>query len=351
MRKPPLLACLLTTAALLGVPGLAAAQAPKPTTKPLAFTGVNLSGGEFGGTKAPVYGRSFTYPTSAEFDFFAAKGVNVIRLPFHWEVIQPDLKKPLNAAEFARLRAVVDAATARGLTVILDPHNYARFGDKAVGTPDVPDDAFADFWGRLAAPFKGSPRVWFGLMNEPHDMPTAQWLGSANAALAAIRRAGAKNLVLVPGNNWTGAHSWVGGDAGANGAVMLGVKDPARHFIYEVHQYLDPDSSGTKPAIVSPTIGAERLQKFTEWCRQHKQRGFLGEFGADGGPEASAAIGNMLAFMEKNRDVWVGYTWWSAGPWWGDYMFSLEPKDGQDRPQMAYLRPHFQATVKRPQKK
>lgn len=320
-------------------------------THPLAYTGVSLSGGEFGGTKAPLYGKSFTYPTPAEMDYFAGKGVNIIRLPFHWEVLQPKLNAPLDPTEFARFQTVVSTATAKGLTVILDPHNYARYHDKLVGSPDVPDAAFADFWGRLAAPFAQNPRVWFGLMNEPHDMPSPQWLGAANAAIASIRQTGAKNLILVPGNSWTGAHSWVGSGPDANSTVMLGVKDPANHFIYEVHQYLDPNSSGTKPTVVSPTIGVQRLTKFTDWCRAHHAQAFLGEFGAADSPEAAQATENTLAYMEKNRDVWTGFTWWAAGPWWGDYMFTLEPKNGQDRPQMAVLRPHFQANATMPPKK
>jgi hypothetical protein len=27
-------------------------------------------------------------------------------------------------------------------------------------------------------------------------------------------------------------------------------------------------------------------------------------------------------------DVWQGALWWAAGPWWGDYIFGLEPTDG-----------------------
>jgi len=32
-----------------------------------------------------------------------------------------------------------------------------------------------------------------------------------------------------------------------------------------------------------------------------------------------------LSYMASNSDVWVGWTWWAAGPWWGSYMFSVEP--------------------------
>lgn len=310
--------------------------------KPLLFTGVTLSGGEFGDRKLgvkPIYGQTYIYPSAAEMDYFASKGVNIIRFPFRWMDLQPSLNAPLDPVVLSRMRGVVEEAKKRGLTVLLDPHDSARYYSSVVGTSDVPDTAFADLWRKLGTEFKSNPHVWFGLVNEPYDMPANQWLDAANAAIAAIRESGANNLILVPGISWTGAHSWI---TSGNGAVMLGIKDPQNHFIYEVHQYLDPDSSGTHPEASSATIGSERLKAFTLWCRQHHQRGFLGEFAAANNPTAAAAASDMLRFMEANRDVWVGYTWWSAGAWWGDYMFTLEPKDGKDRPQMAILRPHLQ---------
>ena len=310
---------------------------------PLAFTGVNIAGGDFGQPKAGVasiYGTNYIYPTTQELDYFAGKGVNIIRFPFHWEDLQPAQRQLLDAAALARVQAVTDAATERGMIVILDPHNAARYYDDVVGGPKVSSRSFANFWWQMAARFKDNPRVWFGLMNEPHDMPPTQWLDAANAAIAAIRNAGAKNLILVPGISWTGAHSWV---SSGNGTVMLGIRDPAHHYIFEVHQYLDADSSGTKTEVMSATIGGDRLEEFTAWCRIHHQRALLGEVGADGSPVAAQAMNDMLTRMEKNPSVWVGFTWWAAGAWWGDYMFTLEPKNGIDRPQMAYLRPHFQA--------
>ncbi len=195
---------------------------------------------------------------------------------------------------------------------------------------------FADFWGRLAKEFADDPLVWFGLVNEPHDMPTKQWFDAANAAIAAIRQAGAKNLVLVPGNAWTGAHSWTSNSygGGSNAQHVLEVKDPLDHWIIEVHQYLDADSSGTKREVVSATIGSERLKAFVAWCREHHKQAFLGEFGVPATPLSEQALTDMLRSMERDRDVWQGWTWWAAGAWWGDYMFSIEPKDGKDRPQM-----------------
>ncbi len=312
------------------------------SVRPLAFTGVNISGGEFGDTKPGVtriYGTNYTYPASSELNYFDGKGVNIIRLPFRWTDLQPTLNSPLSQPVLDRIKGVVKDATDKGIVVLLDPHDYARYYEKVVGTTDVPDAAFADFWGKVAAQFKDNPRVWLGLMNEPHDLPKEQWIRSANAAIAGIRAAGARNLILVPGIAWTGAHSWV---ASGNAEAMLGIRDSQNHYVIEAHQYLDSDSSGTHPAVVSATVGSERLAQFTAWCRAHHQRAFLGEFGAAATEPAARATDDMLNFMEANRDVWVGFTWWSAGAWWGDYMFTVEPKNGQDRPQMSFLRPHLQ---------
>ena len=96
---------------------------------------------------------------------------------------------------------------------------------------------------------------------------------------------------------------------------------------------------------MSATIGSERLEAFTRWCREHHQQAFLGEFAAGNSETGARAIGDMLGYMERNADVWTGYTWWSAGPWWGDFMFSLEPKNGVDAPFLRWLTPHLQPSA------
>jgi endoglucanase len=185
--------------------------------------------------------------------------------------------------------------------------------------------------------------VLFGLMNEPHTLPTEQWLAAANAAIAAIRAAGANNLVLVPGNAWTGAHSWSQNWYGTpNAQVMLGLQDPANRYAYEVHQYLDGDYSGRSDQCQSATIGSQALAAFTQWLRVNGKRGFLGEFAGGNNATCRAAVDDVLDHLEANADVWLGWTWWAAGPWWGDYIFTLEPTSGgTDRPMMSVLQPHL----------
>ena len=338
---------ILISACVFGVAACSSAAAG-----PLPLTGVNIAGGEFWWARKPKgdvhvhpqYGVNYSYPTKAEIDYFAGQRMNFFRYQFLWETLQPKPRTPLDKTDLERLKKSVKLATSKKLIVLMDPHNYARYyGTNIVGGPEVSAGDFADFWGRLAAEFKDDPHVWFGLVNEPHDMPTQQWFDDANAAIAAIRAAGAKNMILVPGNSWTGAHSWLSEDyGGSNARHILSIKDPLDYWAIEVHQYVDADNSGTHNSVVSPTIGAERLKKFVDWCRQNHMRAVLGEFGVPVVPTGEETVSNMLQSMERDSDVWLGWTWWAAGSRWGNYLFTIEPKsDGTERPQMAWLRPHL----------
>lgn len=96
-----------------------------------------------------------------------------------------------------------------------------------------------------------------------------------------------------------------------------------------MHQYLDSDGSGTSSTCVNSTIGADRLVAATQWLRSNKKRGLIGEYAGGVNSVCEAAVDGMLAYVQQNTDVWTGALWWAAGPWWGTYMFSLEPTSGQ----------------------
>jgi endoglucanase len=310
------------------------------------LTGVNLAGAQFGETHLPgTFGTDYTYPTSAETAHFVGLGMNAVRLGFLWERLQHGLQGPLDATELGRLDAYVDDATQQGAHVIIEIHNYARYNGQVVGQAgsSVTAADLADFWGKVAAHYQANPRVIFGLMNEPHDMDTTLWLNDANAAIQAIRTAGATQLILVPGNAYTGAWTWSDTWYGTpNATVMGGVVDPGNHFAIEVHQYLDSDGSGTSASCVSATVGSQRLAGFTQWLVANHLQGYLGEFGSGTDATCLAALDDMLGYMDLHRDVWLGWTAWAAGPWWGpSYILTLEPDaQGHDQPQLAPMLNH-----------
>ncbi|MDR7332047.1 glycoside hydrolase family 5 protein [Roseateles asaccharophilus] len=331
---------------LFGAALLAATVAAHAAPPKLEWRGISLSSAEWG-EKLPfpgTYGKEYVYPSVASTAYYQTKGMNLMRIAFRWERLQPALMGELDATELGRLREFVDGTTARGLHVLLDPHNYAAYRGHHVGKPEVPYAAFADFWRRLALQFKDNSKVQFGLVNEPREMPTETWAEAAQQAVTAIRATGAKNLITLPGNGYTGAWSWFESKwyGTPNADVMGRVRDPLDNIVFEVHQYFDKDGSGTNVECVSPTIGVERLQRFTQWLRDNKRRALLGELGGGANPVCEQVIRGALEHLKANADVWTGWLWWAGGPTWGDYFLSLEPgADGKDKPQMRWLQPYL----------
>jgi endoglucanase len=92
------------------------------------YTGVNLAGADFAPDQLPgTYRTHYIYPTHAEIDYFTGKGMNVFRLPFLWERLQHTQFGDFDAVELARIDDFVNYATGKGASVVLDPHNYARY--------------------------------------------------------------------------------------------------------------------------------------------------------------------------------------------------------------------------------
>lgn len=322
------------------------APAPIPVPTPAAgsfkYLGVNLSGAEFGipnptngGVNIGTYGTEYTYPTYAELDYYASKHLNTIRLPFSWERLEPVQNGPLDPTQLGYLDSIVRYAATRGETVVLDPHNYGYGYGNLIGSAGTPDASFAGFWSKLGAHYAGQPNVIFGLMNEPHVQTPAQWAQPVNDAIAAIRATGATQEILVPGTAYTGGSSWV--SSGNASIFAANVVDPLHNMAYEIHQYSDGDGSGSSTSVVSPTVGADRLQAVTAWAEGTGNKLFLGEFGAGQDAASIANLQNMLGYMQQHTDVWQGGTEWGGGPWWGSYFFGTDPQNGTTTPQVATL--------------
>ncbi|MBN2804810.1 MAG: glycoside hydrolase family 5 protein [Deltaproteobacteria bacterium] len=307
----------------------------------LPFVGVNMSGAEWdGGVQWPDRQLSRGYVSFP--NYYKKFGMNTVRLPFKWERLQPELNGEFDEKEFNRLKTTAYTLRKDRAKVILDCHNYARYNGKLIGV-DLPDEAMADLWRRLALEFKDYPEFIFGIMNEPYNMSTEAWVKAANLTIKTIRDAGAKNLIFLNGNGWSGAHSWCEAwtdddDSTSNAIAMLDIVDPlgSNNTIFEVHQYLDVQSSDwgtcecnewdTKNGCTSETVGSYRMNKcFTDWLRTNGKLGFLGEFGVQDDPACISALDDMLTYVENNSDVYVGWTWWAAGPACVDWQAATDP--------------------------
>merc|ERR1711879_437919 len=134
--------------------------------------------------------------------------------------------------------------------------------------------------------------------------------------------------------SWT--QNWYGT---SNAQVMVNLNDPFGNFAFEIHAYFDSDHSGTKPTCTESA--SSLLHDVTSWARQHGKRLFLGEFAGANNDACRKIVNDALSWMQSNEDVFMGWTWWAAGPWWGNYMYSIEPANGQDQPQVEWLKPYL----------
>ncbi|KAK4224774.1 glycoside hydrolase [Podospora fimiseda] len=285
--------------------------------------GVNEAGGEFGQDTYPgVWGKHFIFPDNNAVRTLINQGYNTFRVGFAMERLsQNGLTNGFDAAYLRNLTESINFITNAGAYAVLDPHNFGRYFGNII--TDV--DAFGTWWNNLAKHFLLNERVIFDTNNEYHTMSQDLVLRLNQAAIDGIRSAGATSqYIFVEGNSWSGAWTW-----NTTNHNLRELRDSVEgKLVYQMHQYLDSDGSGTNPNCVSGEIGVQRVVGATRWLRENGKVGILGEFAGGANSVCQTAVKGLLEHLKANSDVWHGALWWSAGPWWGDYMFSFEPPSG-----------------------
>ncbi|KAI0123775.1 extracellular endoglucanase [Xylariales sp. AK1849] len=321
----------------VAVSGAFAAPAPNPDPAPnergvsvnkkranFWFAGVNESGAEFGSGNIPgVKGTDYTWPLTSSIDTLMGKGFNIFRIPFLMERLVPStLTSGVNSAYLADMQTLVNHITSNGGYAAICAQNFGRY----YGNVITDTSGFEAFWKTVATQFSSNSHVIFDTNNEYHDMDNTL-VGQLNqAAINGIRAAGATSqTIFVEGNSYTGAWTWV---SSGTDTAMAALTDPNDNIIYEMHQYLDSDGSGTSATCVSSTIGSQRLAAATAWLKSNGKNGIIGETAAGSNSVCISALEDMLSYMKTNNSVWKGWLLWGGGPWWGDYIFSMEPTSG-----------------------
>ncbi|KAF2122318.1 glycoside hydrolase superfamily [Lophiotrema nucula] len=324
--------------------GLAGALLAAGVGAEILYAGVNSAGGEFAQQNIPgAFGTDYQFINQSAIDFFLAAGVNTIRVTFLLERMCPletGLGNTFNETYFTEFQNAVNYVTMRGGYAVLDAHNYMRYNDPSmqpssgsiIGNSSDPKSSttenLASFWSELSTRFMSNPNVIFGIMNEPHDMPTELILTNDQASIDAIRKTGAQQLILVPGNGFTGAQKWLNSTCAGckpNADVLTAIQDPMNNFAFDMHLYFDNDTSGTHPECTN--AAPANLLPVTTWLREHNYTAFLSEFGAGSNTACFQTVNNTLKWLEQNPQ-WIGWTYWAAGPLWGDYFLSVEPGVG-----------------------
>ena len=237
-----------TLTLLLAATTALAAPAAKRASA-LQFFGVNEAGPEFGESNFPgIPDKDYVWPDLSTIDTFIASGMNTFRINTLMERMIPDtLTGSFDAAYMGNLSEQVDYITGKGAYAMITPHNYGRYYGEVI--TDV--EGFGAFWAKVAEEYAGNEKVVFDTNNEFHDMSSSLVAELNQAAIDAIRGAGASSQwIHVEGNAWTGAWTWTtttGTDGKTNAETMGALTDPEDKLVYQVHLPVPIPSSPPRP--------------------------------------------------------------------------------------------------------
>lgn len=291
-----------------------------PGTGPVTMHGVNLSGLENGGVIPGTLGTNYIAPTAADFDYYHAKGQNLVRLPFKWERVQSSLNGPLNPTYLGYIDNAVALASARGMKVILDMHNYAERATSGIspnpklGSIYAPYSAYADAWRKLADHYKNEPAIYgYDIMNEPNGLAGGVWVTAAQAAISAIREVDLNHDIIIEGESW--ANAWGFETKNPNLHIL---RDPLDRLIFSAHSYWSDggaDNYGTYDAEAAyPDMGKNNVKPFIDWLKKYGFKGFVGEYGVPNNDiRWNAVLENFLAYLDSEG---VSGTYWASSPWY-----------------------------------
>lgn len=310
--------------------------------------GIKLCGPEFGQEKFPgAYGVDFIYPNKTELVYFYSKGFRLIDLPFRWERIQPILGEALDSSEWNRLDSFLLSCDSLGLVVKLTLQNFGRYHlngkEHVIGSPEVPVKYLEDVWKRIALKCSDKNNLYgFQIMNEPHDMKEVPWFEIAQKTIHAIRTVNKIHTIFVSGDNYSNSVDWK-----LNNPNLKDLVDSCNNLVYEAHCYFDKDFTGQYLSRTGTTLkayehnaigvktGVQAIKPFVKWLNKYHKKGFVGEYGVpDDDPRWLPMLDKFLQYISDNS---VNGAYWAAGPWWGEYRLSVEPREGKDRPQMLVL--------------
>ncbi|WP_152045513.1 cellulase family glycosylhydrolase [Aureimonas psammosilenae] len=367
------------------------------TVQPLPNVGFNMAGGDFSTTdpkddfseyknvatpeRDPVSGQAlrgngqwYVWPKKVDIDYVADRAANLIRIPFryhHLWNVDPSMDPTLDTVrvyDHAQLKIACDAAEARGMTIVVDDHNYGYKSFKADPGSTTASDHDADKFyqdtaadrtllaeraKRIATFFKDYTRVRYTPMNEPTGKANApSTVGLYNlyqVYMDAVRTVDTNPLHVfqLNANHYASPDAYTKvftGQTSSSATEFLRLVDSTgAKPISELHPYIDADTRNGGANIASSHPGKEEnpvivdfadspatftyngttysyaavAQDATNHARQFGYKLYAGEYAVKSEEPVFVNEGRRLhRFFVDNRDVWDGAAYWGAGPWW-----------------------------------
>mgnify|MGYP002386984383 FL=1 len=236
--------------------------------------------------------------TQESYEYFASRGMSVIRLAVPWQGLQPIAKgetprtalaRPVDQQYLDLVRKQVRYAENAGLRVIVDLHNGCTYpwgtGPEPEGTlycgGGLTIDDVIKVWGALSDALRDEPGVAaYNLFNEPRKQTgAATYYRYVNAVVAELRDRGDDRAVWVD--------TILGSSFASDSQLTAPISDSAGAVIYSQHFYLH---GGTRESLLS------RIRDFGEWCKNRAVHCAIGEIGWPAGGSSDKSTTFELAY-------------------------------------------------------
>ncbi|SHH71374.1 carbohydrate-binding protein [Massilia sp. CF038] len=153
--------------------------------------------------------------TARDFDLIKSLGMNVVRVPFHFSLVEDETRPyTLRADAWKHLDFAINEAEKRGMYVILDLHGAvggqagaAEQHDGCVGAAQMwTNNSYRDrtkwLWDMVASRYRGRTAVAaYDLLNEPWGTDAGTMAAFAYELFNVVRAKDPEHVIILPGHN------------------------------------------------------------------------------------------------------------------------------------------------------
>ncbi len=260
-------------------------------------------------------------------DFFQQirrAGFQSVRIPIRWSA-HAGAQAPYTIDEvfFRRVDWAIDQCLSRGLVAVINMHHY----DDLFAHPDDHEARFLGIWQQIASRYrKHSDRVFFELLNEPHDkLDAPRWNKLLGEGLALVRKTNPRRIVIAGPIQWNSISE----------LKSFELPEDDRWLIATVHYY-SPFEFTHQGADWMPEAGrwlgttwtgseAEKqaverdFDTAAEWGKVHKRPIYLGEFGAYHKADMDSRAAWTRFIRESAERRKFSWAYWEFGSGFGAY--------------------------------
>ena len=248
-------------------------------------------------------------------------GFQSLRLPIRWSA-HADERPPytIDEAFFDRVEHIVSLALQADLNVVLNVHHF----EEIFAQPEESQARLAGMWRQIARRFRDRPsRLYFEVLNEPHDKLTAEiWNEMVPELLAVIRESNPDRMVIIGPGGWNALAS----------LPTLRLPEDDRRIIVTFHYYLPfpfthqgaawvgtPHPVGRK-WTATPAEQADIRKDFdaaAAWSREHNRPLYLGEFGAYSRADMESRVRWTRFIRDEAEERKFSWSYWEFAAGFG----------------------------------